>query len=212
MSGKGRKQRALSITDIHPGTLWSKGSGRPPLTIAGQPNSGGGYRHPYQAPRWPHKEETLVSLPLQLLLSTTCYHHRICRPGRAQRPGLGCRAQLSVPPAMTVWTSTLLDDAGHKQGQRWKVKSKPQGDRGLPPTSRGPGFSQRPSTGLRSCPKSLVRHRPGARWPGGSRWPGRRDEERTNPEPRGLGHGLPFAEDLLCAVGPGLKVPPAKLI
>lgn len=102
--------------------------------------------------------------------------------------GLGCRALLSVSPTMAVWTSTLLDDAKDKQGQMWKVKSKPQGDGGLPPTSRGPGFSHRPSIGLRNCPKYLVRDRAGPRRPGGRRWPRRRVEERTKPKPLGLRH------------------------
>lgn len=102
--------------------------------------------------------------------------------------GMGCGALLSVSPTMAVWTSTILDDAKDKQGQMWKVKSKPQGDRGLPPISRGPGFSHRPSTGLGSCPKYLVRHGAGPRKPGGRRWTGRREEEGTKPKPLGLRH------------------------
>lgn len=58
---------------------------------------------------------------------------------------MGCGALLSVPPATAVWTSTLLDDAREKQGQMCKVKSKPQGDRVLPPEAVGLGFLTDPA-------------------------------------------------------------------
>ena len=53
--------------------------------------------------------------------------------------GDGLRAELSVAISAerSQPTSALLDDAKDERGQIWKVRSKPQRDRGPPPISCG---------------------------------------------------------------------------